>query len=178
MTHHDSTQDRKTDRRASYLAVLFWLAIALLCLVVAPDWSSLLAKSAHTHQSVPAAARPAASLAPADTADDFFAADLAWWWPENAADAARVYQCAPATSRDTQDSVVVWTDKANKVVVFGAAFEGGQIPAYAMVLGQPAGADAMPVRVAVKGYQVKQVGKTHLLKLKDQQLGCTPSIDE
>jgi hypothetical protein len=114
----------------------------------------------------------------AASANEIFPEDLVWWWPENIVDAARIYQCSPATSRETRDSVMVWTDASNKVVAFGSALEGGRIPPYAMALASSGGPDAMQsVRVAAKGHLVISTKKTHVLKLKETRLGCIPSVD-
>lgn len=113
------------------------------------------------------------------SADEIFPEDLSWWWPRNVGSAARVYECLSARSRDTRDSVIVWTDKSNKVVAFGSALEGGRIPAHAMALGHPGGPDARnPVRAAAAGHRVISNKRTHVLLLKEASFSCTPSTDD
>ena len=168
-----------------------------------------IAKTANTLRVARCCASLALAFAGAASADDGFPQDPhAWFWPDNLTAPARVYQCSPATSRHARDLVMVWTDKTNKVVAFGAVVERGQIPAYAQALGNPAPAkfaagatswkagfkgssvlsgtrvaDEGPdpihsVRLAGRGHEVISTNKEHSLKVMDISLGCVASIDK
>lgn len=151
-----------------------------------------IAKTANTLRIARCCASLALVFAGAASADDGFPQDPhAWLWPVNLTAPARVYQCSPATSRHARDLVMVWTDKTNKVVAFGAVAERGQIPAYAQALGNSApakfaagtradeGPDAIrTVRLAGRGHEVISTNNQHSLKVMDISLGCIASIDE
>lgn len=142
-----------------------------------------IAKTANTLRIARCCASLALAFVGAASADDGFPQDPhAWLWPANVAAPARVYQCSPGASRQARDLVLVWTDKANKVIAFGAVAERGQIPAYAQALGgtrADEGADAIrTVRLAGRGHEVIATNKQHSLKVMDISLGCIASIDE
>jgi hypothetical protein len=169
---------------------------------------SHIAKTAKTLRVARCCASLALAFVGAASADDGFPQDPhAWLWPDNLTAPARVYQCSPAASRHARDSVMVWADKANKVVAFGAVAERGQLPAYAQALGNSApaktaagatsretgfkgssvlggaradeGPDAIrTVRLAGPGHEVIATNKQHSLKVMDISLGCVASIDE
>lgn len=168
-----------------------------------------IAKTANTLRIARCCASLALAFAGAASADDGFPQDPhAWFWPNNLAPAARVYQCWPATSRNTRDLVMVWTDKTNKVVAFGVVAERGQIPAYAQALGNPVpvklatGATSLKVgfkgssvlggtraavegpdpvhsvRLAGRGHEVISTNKEHSLKVMETSLGCVSSSND
>lgn len=105
--------------------------------------------------------------------------DLVWWWPLNVGDAAGLFQCWPNAAKSSGDSVVVWTDKANHVVAFGAAQDAAQLPAYAAALGTAGTREASPfVQVAGKGHVVQVAEKKSALRLNDMQLDCVRTSDD
>lgn len=112
------------------------------------------------------------------TADAVFTEDFDWWI-QNVGSATALFQCWPTAARNLQASVVVWTDRANKIVAFGAAQEGAQLPLYTAVLGKTATMDANDsVHVAKEGHVLLTAGKKSVLQLTDATLDCERNWDD
>lgn len=111
--------------------------------------------------------------------DDVFSNDFAWAWPESLASTAGMFQCWLDASKDTAASMVVWTDKAQKVVAFGTAREGMPLPAYATVLSRTGTVDASgSVQAASEGH-VMWISKTkNALQVKDMKFTCLRTHDD
>ncbi len=108
-----------------------------------------------------------------------FGDDLIAPWPEHVGAAARVFQCAPPASRDTRQSVIVWTDARYQVIAYGAALEEEQVPAYALGLSAAAAIDpSRNVHAATPGFRVQSAYQRHALTMGGTTLGCVASADE
>lgn len=127
----------------------------------------------------PRSVQPLAGQSATGTAGNVFPEDLVWWWPLNIGSATSLFHCWPNTAKSSADSVVVWTDKANHVVAFGAARDAAQLPTYAVALGTTGKRDASPfVQIAGKGHVVRVAGKKSALRLNDMQLDCVRTSDD
>lgn len=133
-------------------------------------------------QAAPASPRsvqPLAGQSGTASAGNVFPEDLVWWWPLNVGSATSLFHYWPNAAKSSADSVVVWTDKANHVVAFGAAQDAAQLPAYAVALGTTGKRDASPfVQIAGKGHVVRVAEKKSALRLNDMQLDCVRTSDD
>jgi hypothetical protein len=127
----------------------------------------------------PTSVQPLAGQSGTASAGNVFPEDLVWWWPLNVGSATSLFHCWPNAAKSSTDSVVVWTDKANHVVAFGAAKDAAQLPAYATALGTTGKRDASPfVQIAGKGHVVRVTEKKSALKLNGMQLDCVRTSDD
>lgn len=111
--------------------------------------------------------------------DGVFSDDFAWAWPENLASTASMFQCWSDAGKDTAASMMVWTDKANKVVAFGTAREGTPLPAYATVLSRTGTVDASgSVQAAREGHVMLVSKKKNALQVKDMNFTCFKTHDD
>ena len=111
-----------------------------------------------------------------DSGDSLISDDVALWWPQKVGNAALEFLCAPKTSQDTRDSVLVWTDTKNNVVAYGAALQGGVLPPYATGLVDANEPDLRRiVYPAAQNFRVVAAKKTYALKIRNTNLGCVPS---
>jgi hypothetical protein len=109
---------------------------------------------------------------------------LVVWWPAHLAAAARLYQCSVAESLQGRHSVMVWTTGRRQVLALGPALAGGELPAYVLPIVNPAyGSAGDPIRVALRGYEVKTVTvkmreSRASLQVAGTALGCVATSDD
>jgi hypothetical protein len=151
------------------------LAVASLVTAVSLALHATLQAAAASPRSV----QPLAGQSGTASAGNVFPEDLVWWWPLNVGSATSLFHCWPNAAKSSADAVVVWTDKANHVVAFGAAQDATQLPAYAVALGTTGKRDASPfVQIAGKGHVVRVAETGSALRLSDMQLHCVRTSDD
>ncbi|HSH89168.1 MAG TPA: hypothetical protein VK996_04230 [Ramlibacter sp.] len=106
-----------------------------------------------------------------------FPDDSASMWPENLGSTFRLYHCHPTTAKNVMDSVMLWTDKGDKVLAVGAPLQRGRLPAYAEPIAVPA-TFGDPIRVAAKGYTVVSDRHGHTMKVGVTKLSCVPTSED
>jgi hypothetical protein len=131
---------------------------------------------------------------------EFLPDDPAWWWPEELGAAAGMFQCQPAvvarsarnkpaesvarTATPTQTlpvpSMIVWADKANRVIAFGSTVGTAPLPSYAAALHSaseklPA---HRPIHAATPGHVLRITTKKIALRLQGIELACVRTWDD